>query len=191
MSVLGDKNLENKFRALQKVADMHIEKAVENACRNVVSKEAKLLCPVNHGELRRSIRTTTQKLEEGGAVGEVYTDKQYAMYVEYGTGPVGEKSQKNAPLDFNLRYTQEGWWIPSYYIDKEDAEKYHFRTYDTGERNVYILGVGWDTWESMRFYYTEGQAAQPFMYPALHNNHGRVLKNMNNYIQRKVRESIK
>ena len=175
MSILGNKILENKFKKLQEVADSHVRGAVRSACQNVVKKEARLLCPVNHGELRQSIKTKTQKTEDG-AMGEVYTNKHYAVYVEFGTGPVGEKNHNGTSPLVDVAYSQKGWYIPSDAISLEDAERYQFPK---------IQG------KDMEFYYTQGQPAQPFLYPALHNNQERVVKNMNNYIQRKIREAIK
>lgn len=176
MSVLGDKVLETKLKKIQEVAETYMERTVRNACENVVRPEAKMLCPVNYGELRGSIRTATKKLEEGGAIGEVYTNKKYAIYVEFGTGPVGEKNHNGISPFVDVAYSQKGWYIPSDAISSEDAERYHFPK---------IEG------KDMEFYYTQGQPAQPFLYPALHNNHERVTKNMNNYIQRKMREAVK
>ena len=56
-----------------------------------IRKQAVLLAPVKSGELKQSIKTTSQK--DGKTVkGIVYTNKAYAPYVEFGTGPIGQES---------------------------------------------------------------------------------------------------
>lgn len=67
-----------------------IERAVQRGCMTVQA-EAKLLCPVDEGELRNSISTKVDVSNEG-VTGKVYTNKEYAPYVELGTGSRGEAS---------------------------------------------------------------------------------------------------
>lgn len=175
MSVLGDGKLEQKFAKLASVIDENSVRAVQNACKNVIQPHAKMLCPVNYGELRQSISVKVDK-DGDGVIGMVYTNKPYAMYVEFGTGPVGKENHNGVCPEVNVSYSQNGWYIPGDKISSADAERYHFPKTEG---------------EEMDFYYTQGQPAQPFMYPALHSNRERVTRNINNYIQRKVRESLK
>lgn len=67
-----------------------IERAVQRGCMTVQA-EAKLLCPVDSGELRNSIMTKVET-SNNSVIGKVYTNKEYASYVEFGTGSRGEAS---------------------------------------------------------------------------------------------------
>ena len=96
---------------------------------NFVKREAKMLCPVDTGALRNSIRSVVK--EEGtGIVAEVVTNLEYASYVEFGTGIKGENSPSPPKANVGQGYRSD--WV--------------------------------------------GQAAQPFLYPALANNKDKVLK---------------
>ena len=96
---------------------------------NFVKREAKMLCPVDTGALRNSIRSVVK--EEGtGIVAEVVTNLEYAPYVEFGTGIKGENSPSPPKANVGQGYRSD--WV--------------------------------------------GQAAQPFLYPALANNKDKVLK---------------
>ena len=62
-------------------------------CCALVERTAKELAPKDNGELRRSI---TSKVE--GNVGIVFTNLEYAPYVEYGTGLFAEtEGRKDVP----------------------------------------------------------------------------------------------
>ena len=73
-------NLDKLNYKLETLANLDISKALNKACL-VVENEAKRLCPVDTGDLRNSI---THEVDDG--VGIVGTNKEYAPYVEYGTG---------------------------------------------------------------------------------------------------------
>lgn len=73
-------NLDKLNYKLEILANLDISKALNKACL-VVENEAKRLCPVDTGDLRNSI---THEVDDG--VGIVGTNKEYAPYVEYGTG---------------------------------------------------------------------------------------------------------
>lgn len=151
-----------------------LEKAV-GASIKMVQGEAKLLCPVNDGELRQSIKTSLE-LQEDKVIGTAYTNKKHGPFVEFGTGPVGEVEHAGISPEVSPAYTQSPWWIHESQIDKETAEKYHFISIDTPHG---------------RFYQTSGQAAQPFMYPALKNNEDRATRNISNYLSREIRKAAK
>lgn len=61
-----------------------------------IQKNAKLLAPVDTGQLRNSIKTKTQATQEG-AEAQVYTNLEYAPYVEFGTGQRGAESNIDRP----------------------------------------------------------------------------------------------
>lgn len=73
-------NLDKLNYKLENLANLDVSKALNRACL-VVENEAKRLCPVDTGDLRNSINH-----EVHNNVGIVGTNKEYAPYVEFGTG---------------------------------------------------------------------------------------------------------
>lgn len=108
----------------------------------------------NTGELMRSIKTKVE-IGEGMLTGTVYTNKKYAAYVEFGTGPVGEANHEGISPEVTPAYSQDGWWFPGDKITPQDAAKYHWPSMTTDDGKI--------------LYFTQGQPAYPFMYPALKN----------------------
>lgn len=124
---------------LENIADMDIRETVVEATK-LVHAQAKELAPVDTGQLAGSIHMNTKKTATGYE-GRVYTNLEYAMYVEFGTGVKGNGTYPYKIKGLNLSYKDKGWL---YFSDKED-----------------------------KYIFTTGQAAQPFMYPALkmHEKH--------------------
>ena len=125
-----------------------------------VQAEAEYRCPVGDGELRESINTKVEEQNEA-VTGTCFTTKEYAPYVELGAGPIGQADHAGISPEVSPVYTQEPWWIHESQIDAATAERYNFFHIDTKQG---------------RFYRTAGQAAQPFMYPALADNRDEVTK---------------
>lgn len=73
-------NLDKLNYKLENLANLDVSKALNRACL-VVENEAKRLCPVDTGDLRSSITH-----EVHNDIGIVGTNKEYAPYVEFGTG---------------------------------------------------------------------------------------------------------
>lgn len=144
---------------LDKISDADIKTAV-GKCIKLVQANAKQLCPVGDSELRTNIFATVDEYE-GGCRGTCYTNKKYGPYVEFGTGPKGQASHDGISPDVTPAYSLKPWWIHESQIDKETAEKYHWFKLETPD------GI---------FYQCTGQAAQPFMYPALKNNVEQIIK---------------
>ena len=117
-------------------ADVALQKSVKK-WTEYVRGEAVDLCPVDSGELQQSIRATTTGRGEK-VQGVVYTDKEYAPYVEFGTGKRGEASQADISPDVQVSYS----------------------------------------------HLINGQAAQPFLYPALNNNVNRIMKGIRDDLQK-------
>ena len=86
-----------------------------------------------------------------------------APYVEFGTGPKGQADHAGISPEVTPVYTQAPWWIHESQIDRRTAEKYRWFYIDTPQG---------------RFYQCTGQPAHPFLYPALHDNEDKILKNM-------------
>lgn len=71
-------------------------KGLERGAKKV-QKNAKLLCPTGKtGHLKNSIKTKSQTTQEG-AEAQVYTNLEYAPYVEFGTGERGRESNIDRP----------------------------------------------------------------------------------------------
>ena len=84
---------------------------------------------------------------------EIYTNSEYAPYVEFGTGPTGQAHHNGISPDVDPVYSQSGWMISADAMSPDDAEQYGFGIAKGKDGEV----IG---------YYTKGQVAQPFMYPA-------------------------
>lgn len=160
-NIQGLDKLLAKLTALGGNANQSLVKAVRQGT-HLVQAAAKADAPVGDGQLRGSIQADV-KVDGDRVEGSVSTNAEHAVYNEFGTGPVGQASDKSAlPAEIvaRLHYRQDGWWIHESQIDASTAEKYHFKRIETSD------GV---------FYYTEGQPARPFMYPALEKNRKKVL----------------
>lgn len=137
-----------------------------------VRAAAVLRAPSSNGELRSSIKSKVD-VEGDTVIGTVYTNKEYAQYVEFGTGPVGAANHAGISPDVAVSYRTSGWWISEDQIDPALAEKYHFKEIE---------------YEGKKFYYTDGQRAQPFMYPALASMEQKVVKDLRSDLEALMKE---
>lgn len=76
----------------------------------IIRHEAANNCPVDTGALQQSIKTRT-RLQEDELLGKVYAGKDYAVYVEMGTGPKGEANHEGVSpeLAAQVTYSPKGW----------------------------------------------------------------------------------
>lgn len=167
--VAGSKKLIMQFDKLQgsKREFMNILNSVN---KSIVQANAKLLCSVNNGELRDSI--TSDIKDEGGFIqAETFTNKKQGIFVEFGTGPIGEQNHDGISPEVTPSYSQHGWGIPADKVDASDAEQYKWpkRTYKGKE-----------------YYMTSGQPARPFLYPALKNNEKHVKRRVGELMQQRI-----
>lgn len=139
-----------------------------------VKAQAILLVPNNSGELRQSITQTIESIPSG-IRGTLYTNKAYAPYVEFGTGPKGAENHVGISPLASPTYTIQPWYIHESQIDSSIAEQYHWPFFDTPDG---------------RFYECSGQPAQPFMYPALKNTEKIVTKKIQEHLSKKLREDV-
>ena len=158
-TVLGVKDLS---AVLENLAKYDFQKPLRKSVL-LVQATARNYVPVNHEELKGSIFGEVQ-----GNTGIVYTNKEYAEYVEFGTGPVGAADHAGISPEVSPAYSQTDWWFHESQIDPRDAEKYHFFHIDT---------------EDGRFYRSYGQAAQPYMYPALKDNEENIEEIFNDELE--------
>ena len=95
-------NLDKLRLKLDNFTQLDIEKASNKSCL-AVENEAKKQCPVDTGDLRNSI---THEVEDN--VGYIGTNKEYAPYVEYGTGIFAvEGNGRDTPWSYQ---DDEGNW---------------------------------------------------------------------------------
>ena len=171
--IKGQKNLERKLNNISDLTGT-IEAAMRKEIRRV-RNAAVAMCPANHGELRHSIRTDVTT-ENDAVIGICYTNNQYAAYVEFGTGPKGAANHSGISPNVHPTYVQKGWWFPGKGIPPADADRYHWPKIETEEGTP--------------LYFTSGQAAQPFMYPALTSNEQIIKDNIAKAVQRKIKEGV-
>lgn len=171
MSVTGLDSLSKKLAAL---SELDLKRCVGRGIK-LVQGEAKRLCPVNDGELRDSIYTSVEVTGDA-TTGTCYTNKKYAPYVEFGTGPIGQENHEGISPAVNPVYKPRPWWIHENDIDERTAEKYHWPHIDTPDG---------------RFYLCHGQKAHPFMYPALKNHEEEIVEEMSDYASRHIKEILK
>lgn len=168
--IQGKKELFNKFDSMDKGLVECIYSQMKKETEQVRSR-ASLLCPVNHGELKQNIFGMTLKKEDS-VQGIVYTNKEYAAYVEFGTGPKGQANHEGISPNVNVTYSQKGWAFPAEGILASDAQKYGWPKRIYGGKEYFV---------------TSGQAAQPFMYPALKDYEETAKKNIANAINKYLR----
>lgn len=70
-------------------------KGLERGAKKI-QKNAKSLAPVKTGHLRNSIKTKSE-ISQDGVKAEVFTNTEYAPYVEFGTGQRGAESNIDRP----------------------------------------------------------------------------------------------
>ena len=148
-------------KKLKQLAEIDMKRAVGEVIQ-IVRLAATLKCPIDTGELQQDIAADVEG-DSIRAIGTCWTNKAYAPYVEFGTGPKGQADHAGISPDVTPVYTQSPWWIHESQVDRRVAEKYRWFYIDTPEG---------------RFYQCTGQPAHPFMYPALHDNEDKILSNM-------------
>lgn len=145
---------------LSKLSDLsEIEDEVMQAvdvCGEFVRDDARLRVPVDTGDLRKSIDHTTEKTADREIVSTVHTNSDHAVYVEFGTGPVGAANHAGVSPEVDVTYTMEKW---------------------RGK----IPGLVSETDAGIR--YIAGQPAQPYLYPALKDNEDQIRKKLSKDIE--------
>lgn len=107
--------LEKLGSSLEKAAISGMNKTLQD-----ITADAKDSAPVDTGELRDSYEPyyEAHKPQENGGVitGMAGSNCEHAVYVEFGTGPVGETTPAQGKYPGSLSYTQKGW---TYYDEKK------------------------------------------------------------------------
>ena len=173
MATITIKNVDKLTRKLNQIANMELDKAMNDALV-IVHGHAKSNAPVNKGGgagLSGSIHMSKRRTPNG-LEGQVFTNLEYAPYVEFGTGIKGNGTYPYKIKGLNLSYRDTPWFIPAEEIDDKTAEKYHF---------IKIHGK-----DGADFYICYGQPAHPFMYPALKDNEALIIKKFNDRVKNEL-----
>lgn len=105
--------LERCMGALDRVANnTELSTSMEKACL-LVEREAKTKCPVgDSGTLRQSIASSVES-SDNSVIGYVYTNIQYAPYVEYGTGLFAAKGNGRTDVPWCYQDAKGEWHLTS------------------------------------------------------------------------------
>lgn len=104
------------------------KKALERGAKKI-QKNAKYLAPVaevNGGHLRNSIKTKSETTKDG-VKAQVFTNLEYAPYVEFGTGQRGRESNIDRPegIAYNAEWkgmSAQPYMTPAYLHAKNTGE---------------------------------------------------------------------
>lgn len=160
-------------RRFDRIAKMELKTAMNKAIQ-LVHGQAGALAPSGDGDLRESIHMEVKE-NPNGVVGRVYTNVEYAAYVEFGTGTKGDGTYPYKVKGLNLEYASEPWYIPVEKIDERIASRYRFKK---------IHGKG-----GQDYYVCHGQAAQPYLYPALKNHERTIRKYFKDGVHTRCKEN--
>lgn len=136
-SVVGLDNLLKKLNKLGGNVEETLYKSIQRQ-GELVKGDAKDLCPVDTGDLRQSIKSETKNYKNKITT-RVYTNSDHAAYVEFGTGKVGERTNKNNKV--NVSYKQDKWLvnIPDVgvrWVEGQPAQPYLYPALKNNEKIV-------------------------------------------------------
>lgn len=100
-------------------------KGLERGAKKI-QKNAKYLAPSKKGHLRNSIKTKSETKQDGSEA-QVYTNLEYAPYVEFGTGQRGKESDIDRPDGISYKADWKGmsaqpYMTPAYLHAKNTGE---------------------------------------------------------------------
>ena len=136
-SIVGLESLLRKLNKLGGNIDEVLTQSIGQQTK-LVQGDAKDLCPVDLGDLRNSIKGNVKKYK-GRIVGVVSTNSDHAAYVEFGTGKVGERTNKNTKV--SVSYKQDKWLvnIPDVgprWIEGQPAQPYLYPALKNNEERI-------------------------------------------------------
>lgn len=174
-------DFESRFQSLIDAAEDGLQSEIHRIALKI-QDQARELCPVRRygsggGSLRQSIHTATERTEDG-VRSEIYTNSIYAPFVEFGTGPTGQAHHEGISPNADPVYSQSGWTMPADAMSPEDAEQYGFGI--AKGKDGEIIG-----------YYTKGQVAQPFLYPAFKSMEKTAAKEIEEALAREMEKKLK
>lgn len=110
------KNVDRLVQRFNNIAKMELLDTMNKATA-LVHGQAKDLAPVDKGQLAGSIHMKVTK--KGNSMeGRVYTNVEYAPYVEFGTGITGNGTYPYKIEGLSLTYKDKGWA----YFDEDKGE---------------------------------------------------------------------
>lgn len=139
VAILGVARLMSK---LSRLGEIDMTPAV-NKATVLVQGTAKNIVAVDKGVLKGSISKEVTRKSNGSVVGRVFTNMEYAPFVEFGTGAKGSGTYPYNVKGLSLSYRPTPWAF-----ENEEGE----------------------------LIWTNGQVAQPFMYPAIKQNEAKIKK---------------
>ncbi|MBB1080247.1 HK97 gp10 family phage protein [Limosilactobacillus sp. STM2_1] len=177
VEINGLDELRAKLRKLPQVmADATVngqETAIEQAEAYAVQK---LQSSVKHstGELARSFKHEV-KTDGDEVIGRWWNSSMVAIFREFGTGLVGEQSDKQLPPNVAITYRQTPWYIPADEVDIDLTKIY-------GIPKMKIKGK--------YFYRTSGQPARQFMTPAANRIAREAPNIIKNVVDQELRDKL-
>ena len=167
----------NELRTkLKKLPDI-MAKATANAQENAIEQaeayavdELQSSIKYSTGELARSFKHEV-KVDGDEVIGRWWNSSMVAVFREFGTGLVGERSHKQLPKNVAIIYRQTPWFFPVDSVDLDLTKIY-------GIPKIKINGK--------YFYRTTGQPARQFMTPAAN----RIAKEAPEIIERSIDQEL-
>lgn len=118
-------------------------KGLERGAKKI-QKNAKLLAPVKTGHLRNSIKTKSEVTPDG-AEAQVYTNLEYAPYVEFGTGERGRESNIERPSGVSYKADWKGQVAQPYltpaYLHAKNTREVEQEVIKSTQSDIRKLGV--------------------------------------------------
>lgn len=176
IEIKGLDSLKRKLKAVPKMLDEAMWDATFEVSELIKqAAEMRLASSVKYstGELMGSLKNEVVVNAEGKIVGRVWSDKEQAIYREFGTGPVGQESSKDLPEGITPVYSTSAWFIPAEKVEV-DLEA--------------VYGIPRITIQGKDFYITRGQPARPFLYPSLKEIMDQAPKVYEKHVQAKLKE---
>lgn len=140
MANVSIKGVDRLTKRFNDVANMELVDIVNKATQ-LVHGQAKALAPTDTGQLAGSIHMKV-KMNKNSVEGRVYTNVEYAPYVEFGTGIKGNGTYPYKVKGLNLVYKDKGWayldedtgeWI---YTKGQEAQPYMYPALKENEKTI-------------------------------------------------------
>lgn len=117
MAHVSIKNVDRLIQRFNNIANMELRDTM-NKATELVHGQAKMLVPPNGtgylaGSIKMQVKDTGKELQ-----GRVYTNAEYAIYVEMGTGVKGNGTYPYEIKGFTPKYKDKGW----VYFDEDKGE---------------------------------------------------------------------
>ncbi|MEY8295249.1 MULTISPECIES: HK97-gp10 family putative phage morphogenesis protein [Limosilactobacillus] len=149
------------------------ETAIEQAEAYAV-QELQSSVKYSTGELARSFKHEV-KTDGDEVIGRWWNSSMIAIFREFGTGKVGEQSDKQLPPNVAIVYRQTPWYIPAEEVDIDLTK---------------IYGIPKIKIKDKYFYRTNGQPARQFMTPAANRISKEAPSIIKNVVDQELRDKL-